>query len=293
MKWHNGKNIFILLVFLTVLESCAQSPVYTGPEGYRFDAPEKFFLPESLTEISGISFHEGNPDSMYAVQDESGRLYYFKPGVKSVTYSLFAKDGDYEDVSVTKDMVVVLKSNGTLVSFPFAEGRASSVVAVRTWKNLIPKGEYESMYADPVTGVIYVVCKTCKEDAKQEKVSGYTLQLTGTDSIVYTGSFVINTEELEKGMNDKKKKALRPSAISKHPQTGDWYVVAAINKNLVVLDSNWQIREQHLLDPSLFRQPEGLTFDREGNLYISNEGDDLSVATVLKFGYQPKVKSTK
>jgi uncharacterized protein YjiK len=39
------------------------------------------------------------------------------------------------------------------------------------------------------------------------------------------------------------------------------------------------------LNPSLFKQPEGLAFDRRGNMYISNEGAGGD-ANVLLFNYK-------
>ena len=41
----------------------------------------------------------------------------------------------------------------------------------------------------------------------------------------------------------------------------------------------------YALDPELFKQPEGLAFDRRGNMYISNEGGKGD-ANVLLFPYK-------
>lgn len=48
---------FIFLMFLSLIfQACAQRPSYTSPHHYNFKEGEKYFLPESLTEVSGISF---------------------------------------------------------------------------------------------------------------------------------------------------------------------------------------------------------------------------------------------
>lgn len=276
-----------LLTVLVMFEACAQRPNYTSPKHYDLRKGEKYFVPESLTEISGISFYKQNPDSIYAIQDELGRFYYFKPGSKVAGYSIFSGEGDYEDVNIAGETVVVLKSNGTLYTFPFAgcrEGRITD--RVKRWKGLIPKGEYESLYADGETGEIFVLCKKCKNGDDINFVTGYTLKMD-QDSVYVTGSFVINTESIEKRPDEKKKRPLRPSALARHPITGNWYLFASSNKLLVVLDPQWRILEHHYLDPTVFRQPEGLAFDKDGNMYVSNEGDDLSVANILRFNYHP------
>ena len=88
---------------------------------YDLSKPEKFSMPESLLEISGIAFNKGNPDTVYAIQDEEGRLFKLAWNNKKQVNAKFGKAGDYEDVAILKDKVIVLKSNGTLYSFNLAD----------------------------------------------------------------------------------------------------------------------------------------------------------------------------
>jgi len=53
---------------------------------------------------------------------------------------------------------------------------------------------------------------------------------------------------------------------------------------LLVLDEQWKIKESFPLNPSLFKQPEGMAFNARGDLYISNEGGE-GTANVLVFKY--------
>ena len=52
---------------------------------------------------------------------------------------------------------------------------------------------------------------------------------------------------------------------------------------MVITDANWKVQDVYPLIGNSFYQPEGIAFDAEGNLYISNEGDELSDGNVLKF----------
>ena len=52
---------------------------------------------------------------------------------------------------------------------------------------------------------------------------------------------------------------------------------------IVVTDRQWKVKAVHHLNSNMFIQPEGIAFDNAGNLYISNEGDDLFSGNVLKF----------
>ncbi|MEI9955485.1 MAG: SdiA-regulated domain-containing protein [Ferruginibacter sp.] len=65
--------------------------------------------------------------------------------------------------------------------------------------------------------------------------------------------------------------------------TNEWYILSSVNKLLVITDNNWKVQKTYPLDASLFNQPEGIAFDKQGNLYISNEGGDSGKGTILKF----------
>ncbi len=281
--------LFKLILLFTgiALYSCNTSePSYKSPLGYDLNKGEKTIMPESLQEISGIAFYNGRPDTMYAIQDEQGKLYYFPVGKKASTHAKFGKQGDYEDVAICNETVVVLRSNGLLLTFPFSAAKYPEIENVSEWKDMLPKGEYESMYADNTDNKIYVLCKNCKADKSSEHISGFIFQLSG-DSLVAVANFSIDVSQVEALAEDKKMN-FRPSCISKNPKTNEWYIVSSVNKLLVVLDTSWKVKEVFELNPSIFRQPEGIAFDNQNNLYISNEGDDLSNANVLKFAYGGK-----
>jgi hypothetical protein len=264
--------IYLYTALVFILSCNDKQDAFKSPAGYDLGNPAKFVMPELLNEISGINYHH---DSLYAVQDEEGRLFYLQPGDRKAAASKFGKKGDYEDLAIARDQVIVLRSDGALFSFPFIETRLEEITGTREWNDLVPKGEYEGIYADEADGLIYVLCKQCKQDKKSEATSIAILQLQPDGSITQSGNASVDVKKLN----------FHPSALAKNPRTQEWYILSSANKMLVIADNTWNVKELYPLDPSLFRQPEGIAFDRENNLYISNEGDAISNGNVLKFVY--------
>jgi uncharacterized protein YjiK len=129
------------------------------------------------------------------------------------------------------------------------------------------------------------LCKHCGDDETSKAVTAYILKLQPDGSITQNGNALINVKVIEELAGEKKLK-FHPSALAKNPQTQQWYIVSAVNEMLVIADNDWTVKEVYPLDPATFRQPEGISFDSENNLYISNEGDELSRGNVLKFVFK-------
>lgn len=287
------KSLFTLYIALFACLACAQKKEksYDAPNGYDFSTPEKFTLSEDLQEISGITFEKGNPDLLFAQQDEEGKLFYFKPGDNTTKSVVFGKKGDYEDLAVTNNSVVMLRSEGSLFTFPLSNIKQETVEA-QHWKDLLPKGEYEGLAATDEDSLLYVLCKQCSIDKKTSKTTGYILKaLEG--NVSNNGTFHIDNEAISK-IHDLKGKPFRPSALAKNLKTNEWFILSSVNSLLVVTDNQWQVKAAYPLNPKLFNQPEGIAFDKNNSLYISNEaGDPSGAATLLKFSFNENNRNKK
>jgi hypothetical protein len=257
-----------------------------SPPGYDLGAPKKYVVSESLHEISGICCLRGNADTLYAIEDEKGRLYYFHLGGNRFPYYKFGSHGDYEDVTILGDAeFVVLRSDGSLFVFPMGLIHGGDNKTVQSYIHILPKGEYEGLFGD-AGGKLIALCKNCADDDQRDEVSGYVLQYGTGHKLAITDHFKVRLAA-EKLHSIHKKIKFHPSCLARHPLTGEWYIVSSVNKVLVVLDDHWVVKGMYDLDPVWFKQPEGLAFDKAGNMYISNEGVQGN-ANVLYFAYAPQ-----
>lgn len=276
-----------------------KSQAHLSEIAYDLENPTIYTLPSELREVSGIAFYKGDPALLYAEQDEKGRLYWLAPGDKEARHYDFGKDGDYEDLAFIAGQVVYLKSNGNLYGFDFAPGNSPDEAPVTgklaQWKDVLPKGEYEGMYGDDANQQLYVLCKECKNEDHKKSVSVYQLGRKG-QLWAKSGTFKVDVtkisalyDALPEGQGKKKKKInFKPSALSLNKLTHEWYILSSINKMLVVTDMDWQVKAVYTLNSKLYPQPEGMCFDRDNNLYISNEGPDGKMGTLLKFALKAR-----
>jgi len=276
----------LFIITLAVLLACkprrASAP--QNPTGYQLDAPEKFNMPDNLLEISGIAFNNYDPARIYSIQDEEGRLFSQVWEVKKATSTRFGQRGDYEDLAIMNQQVFVLKSNGHIYGFKLDIEKDDVSEQTRVWEDLLPKAEYESLYADEKEQTFYVLTKTAGK--KNKKTLGYKLKYKNGDfAFDETEKFELDVKAIQALGLKKLKSGLKVSALSRHPETKEWYILSSADKLLVIANSDWSIKTAYDLDSSVFSQPEGIAFDSALNMYISNEGDEISNGNILKFKY--------
>lgn len=279
-SYKNGWSALLLFIFTCL--SCKNKVEYKSPAGYDLTKPEKFVLNNALHEISGISFLKGNSDNIFAIEDEDGKLFNFIFATGNTSKVKFGKKGDFEDVTVLNDSsFVVLRSDGSLFMFLAPAASVEKIDSVQEYKNILPEGEYEGLTA--VDEKLFALCKNCPGDKGKKEVSVYIIQHDTAGSLSVAGSFKIDISIVqEKGEKQK----FNPSAVARNPVTKHWFIISSVNKLLVVLDEQWKVKEFYPIDPSLFNQPEGITFSNNGDLYISNEGG-VGSASILLYKYHP------
>ncbi|WPP50749.1 hypothetical protein [Catalinimonas niigatensis] len=251
-----------------------------SPAGYDLNAPQTYVLSEELLEISGLAFHRDMQESLWGVADELGIIYGIYLGDKKTTPIKFGPKGDYEDIAIYQDKVFVLRSDGVLFVSSFLPNEKMELQEVKSYTDLLPKGEYESLYVNEKEQ-LFVLCKKCKQEDK-DAVEGHVLQMK-YENLAYAESFAIDLREFYAWSDQKKR--FRPSGLAQHKLTRDWYILSSVNNTLLITDSTWSIKNAYFLHPSLFGQPEGIGFDLDHNLYISNEGDDGVSPNILRFDF--------
>ena len=74
------------------------------------------------------------------------------------------------------------------------------------------------------------------------------------------------------GSGKKKKGSMNPSGIAINPLNSDIYITDGRDPKLLIMDAAGTIKKLYQLNTNEFAQPEGITFNAAGNLFIANEG---------------------
>jgi len=295
MKYELMAPLWFFLSLLFV--SCGDSGRNTAPDPvfppfdlpYDLTEPERTFrMPHELEEISGLGI---SSDGRYliAIQDEEGIAFFIDKETGKVKQKLeFWKDGDYEGIEMAGDEIFAVKSSGTL--YCVTGKRSDDLKVEKINPQLGNRNDVEGLAYDSVNHRLLLACKGLAGDAGEYRfhkaIYAFDLATRQIDSLP---TYLISLEDvqaylktdpatrkLEKLLDyfslDKSEFVFSPSGIAVQPGTGNMYITSSVGKLLMVLAPNGQILHIEKLKKSIHPQPEGICFDRNGNLYIASEG---------------------
>lgn len=268
-----------VVVFTT---ACGQKKEYKGPDGYDMENPQKLTMINELDEISGISYY-AKDQGIFAESDEMGYIYKFALAQPhNVKRWKFGHKQDFEDMVLLDSVFYLLSSNGDILSLKF---NTQDSFAKTEYRFPEKKCEFESLYYDDAKQKLVLICKNCTAD-NSKTLRAYSFDMTtGT----YEPAFIIDVTPILQLVKEDAKR-FKPSAAALHPITKELYIVSSINKLLVVADRDGHIKKAYQLDPSYYKQPEGLCFTPTGDMLISNESAGQGLADILVYSYNKAQK---
>lgn len=258
------------IVFISLLGMLGcNAATHTQPlniAGYDWSGHSKAYLHHDLDEVSAIRYNVDG--TFYTVNDEEGILYILDTASYKVSNKVkFGKSGDYEGLEIVGDNIYVLESNGDITSV----AGGSKAISEKYRFEVAKKVEFESMLYNKLDQWLLMISKSSSLDKKEKATHVYAFDLR-TNSYINEPVRKVSWNMINSKLpQDAKITALHPSAIARQENTGDIFMLASIEKLLIVFDKDWQVKYVEPLDSKLFKQPEGITFDSKGNIFITNE----------------------
>ena len=236
----------------------------------------RWLLPE-LAEISGLAL---TPDGrLFAHNDETARITEidYRQGVVIKHFFVGEKDlyGDFEGLTCVGDRFFLLASDGTL--FEFREGAEGERVDYTMHDTHLGKEcEFEGVAYDPAGNALVLACKNVFVKQFKHMLVLYRYGLGDAGGIESSRLTVPFSEAI--GKNDWKQ--LRPTDITVDPSTGNYVLVAAQEKALVVVTPAGAVVLSRPLG-GRHPQSEGVAITRDSILIISDESVNAAATITL------------
>lgn len=266
--------------------------------GYNLTAPDTIFnLPGVLHEISGFAFTGDH--TLACIQDEKGTVFFYSTTNNEISrQASFYSSGDFEDIAKVGKTLYILRSDATL--FEIEDFEAPDLKAISFGLN-IPAYDNEGLCFDKENNRLLIASKgnSGKGEAFKNKREIYGFDLR-TKTLIETPVFTFDEKLLKQFATDHKielpvkvKKSgktepdikFRPTAIGIHPISKKLFLLSGPDQLFFIFSPQGNIEHIEPLNPELFNQPEGLGFLENGDLFISNEGQDKQ-PTLLRFNYK-------
>lgn len=235
-------------------------------------------LPGKLREVSGICFDAHG--RLFAHNDELGMVCEVDPDDGSILKSFYITSSgwygtsriaaDFEDIAIVGTTFFLVDSSGTL--YMFEEGdEGVEVEAVKFDTFLTESWDVEGLCVDPVGNRLFLACKVWPKRQRPSGVRGvkpvFSFSLD-EHRLAEDPGMLIPSATLKNISRDGR---FKPSAITRHPLSGNFLVLASAGHMVAELDSNGRLLSWRHLDAIRHPQPEGIAVDSLGRLYIADE----------------------
>ncbi len=253
--------------------------MFTFP--YNLSQPDTIYeLPPVLKEISGLTINESG--ELACIQDEDGIVFFYDLINGSIRDRfLFAEAGDYEGIEIVGKTTYVLASNGTIYEIENLGKSTQNVITHLTFLN--EKNDTEGLGFDASTNCLLIACKKKAGEGAffkhQKAIYAFDLntKTLETEPIILFSKQLLNdfiqANDLKQLSFDMDKKIpFNPSGIAVY--NGFYFTIASSGKLLIAMDKTGNIQKMVRIEEELMPKPEGITFDKKGNLYFSTEGKD-------------------
>ena len=241
-------------------------------------------LPKSLAEISGLAAADG---AVYAHGDEQAAIFRFDLATRRLTarFGLGSRRNllhdDFEDLVVIGQRVYLVNSQGAIFEGPIA-GNGRLVESVRRTAGFGRNCEVEGMTWDPDTQSFLLLCKHVM--SKRWKHQVVVLAVSGeTWRVEPEPRMLIDEERLAQATGSK---GFNGSAITRHPRTGTYLLVAGPQRTYAEVDRRGQVLGGGKLEKERHPQPEGAAFTADLTLLISDESVK-GPATITAYAPRP------
>ncbi len=230
----------------------------------RYQPVQKWILPSVLDEISGLTYYNNN--QIAGVNDEQGLIFIYDLDSSKVTKTIkFNKGGDYEGIAYSAPIFHIIRSDGKLFEYNEKTKKLKSSDLPFTKKN-----DIEGLCYENDSTLLLCLKGNGGKNGEKKKYQG-----------VYR--YNINTKKTTIAYKFKSDKKVGFSGISVNTKSKQVFMLSHKTTQLFIFPISSEVIVNPIdLDVSIFHQPEGICFDKEGNLYISNEQRDLKNANILK-----------
>ena len=228
---------------------------------------QQWDMPNELEEISGISFIDDN--RLACVQDEKGVVYIYNLKTSKVEKTIeFGDSGDYEGITMVGTTCYVLRSDGVLFKIEDLDSSPKKTVKIET--DLKREYNFEGLCYDKANNQLLLAIKDKASDdykpvyafdIKSEKLKQDPFLEIPFDSKVF--------DKLEEKQSEK---LIRPSDLAINPKDGNVYIIEGSNPKLMSITQAGVPQKLYVLKEKQFAQPEGISFNSTGEVFISNEG---------------------